>query len=430
MFGLAAHSLIAVLARAFYARQDTRTPVAAGLVAVVVNTILSILLAPRIGLPGSAWRSRSGPGWRWRSCSCCFGGGLRSCRSARSSSSRSARSLRRSSPRASRLPFTAAWCSSARRIPACSGSLVRITVVGGAGLGVYAGTAALPCASRSCHLSSGSWPTCSDARAEREPAAGRTRSRRSDGLGRVRLERRTRLVSPALAVGPGQGRQRLVGGPARGGRDGRRCPTNRCAGPRPASATTAVGLRLRPPRPGRDRLVGRLRSPLSPTAFGRRSRRGPAACPMSGSTPRSSTTGRMTRMAPSAGPSGRPTFGPASPIQPNATRIIDLRADEEALWGDLRKKWRQYVNKARKAGIVVVDADGDRLRRVLRDLSRDRRSGGLPHPHRAGLPRRLGGLPAARPRPAPVRPDRGRASRWRRSSSSGAGRASSSRTAG
>jgi lipid II:glycine glycyltransferase (peptidoglycan interpeptide bridge formation enzyme) len=48
---------------------------------------------------------------------------------------------------------------------------------------------------------------------------------------------------------------------------------------------------------------------------------------------------------------------PATPIQPNATRIIDLRADEEALWGDLRKKWRQYVNKARSGGIVVTDGD-------------------------------------------------------------------------
>ena len=52
---------------------------------------------------------------------------------------------------------------------------------------------------------------------------------------------------------------------------------------------------------------------------------------------------------------------PATPIQPNATRIIDLRADEEALWGDLRKKWRQYVNKARNAGIAVSDAGGDAL---------------------------------------------------------------------
>jgi peptidoglycan pentaglycine glycine transferase (the first glycine) len=52
---------------------------------------------------------------------------------------------------------------------------------------------------------------------------------------------------------------------------------------------------------------------------------------------------------------------PASPIQPNATRIIDLRPDEETLWGDLRKKWRQYVNKARTAGITVSDAEGDAL---------------------------------------------------------------------
>ena len=52
---------------------------------------------------------------------------------------------------------------------------------------------------------------------------------------------------------------------------------------------------------------------------------------------------------------------PAAPIQPSSTRIIDLSADEDALWGDLRKKWRQYVNKARSSGIEVVDAGGDRL---------------------------------------------------------------------
>ena len=52
---------------------------------------------------------------------------------------------------------------------------------------------------------------------------------------------------------------------------------------------------------------------------------------------------------------------PAPPIQPASTRVIDLSMDEAALWGELRKKWRQYVNKARSAGISVVDADGDRL---------------------------------------------------------------------
>jgi lipid II:glycine glycyltransferase (peptidoglycan interpeptide bridge formation enzyme) len=52
---------------------------------------------------------------------------------------------------------------------------------------------------------------------------------------------------------------------------------------------------------------------------------------------------------------------PAPPIQPSSTRMIDLTADESALWGDLRKKWRQYVNKARSVGVTVVDTDGDRL---------------------------------------------------------------------
>jgi lipid II:glycine glycyltransferase (peptidoglycan interpeptide bridge formation enzyme) len=57
---------------------------------------------------------------------------------------------------------------------------------------------------------------------------------------------------------------------------------------------------------------------------------------------------------------------PAAPIQPNSTRIIDLRQDEQALQSAMRKKWRQYVNRARTAGIRVVDAEGDRLREFYR----------------------------------------------------------------
>jgi lipid II:glycine glycyltransferase (peptidoglycan interpeptide bridge formation enzyme) len=52
---------------------------------------------------------------------------------------------------------------------------------------------------------------------------------------------------------------------------------------------------------------------------------------------------------------------PATPIQPVSTRVIDLAADESALWGDLRKKWRQYVNKARGGGVRIVDAGPERL---------------------------------------------------------------------
>ncbi len=51
----------------------------------------------------------------------------------------------------------------------------------------------------------------------------------------------------------------------------------------------------------------------------------------------------------------------ATPIQPPRTRQVDLRPDEAALWGDLRKKWRQYVNKARRRDVRVVEATADRL---------------------------------------------------------------------
>jgi putative peptidoglycan lipid II flippase len=52
LIGLAAHALIAVLARAFYARQDTRTPVGAAILAVVVNSTLAGIFAAPLGLPG------------------------------------------------------------------------------------------------------------------------------------------------------------------------------------------------------------------------------------------------------------------------------------------------------------------------------------------------------------------------------------------
>jgi putative peptidoglycan lipid II flippase len=54
LVGLAAHALIAVLARAFYARQDTRTPVAVAIGSVVANTTLAVLLVGPMGLNGIA----------------------------------------------------------------------------------------------------------------------------------------------------------------------------------------------------------------------------------------------------------------------------------------------------------------------------------------------------------------------------------------
>ncbi len=51
LLGLTAHSVIAVLTRAFYARQDTRTPMVAAVLAVVINTTLAVALVGNLGLP-------------------------------------------------------------------------------------------------------------------------------------------------------------------------------------------------------------------------------------------------------------------------------------------------------------------------------------------------------------------------------------------
>jgi len=54
LVGLTAHSLIAVLARAFYALQDTATPVLAALIAVGVNILVASILVGPLGLNGLA----------------------------------------------------------------------------------------------------------------------------------------------------------------------------------------------------------------------------------------------------------------------------------------------------------------------------------------------------------------------------------------
>lgn len=48
-------------------------------------------------------------------------------------------------------------------------------------------------------------------------------------------------------------------------------------------------------------------------------------------------------------------------VQPPTSRVVDLTADEASLWSDLRKKWRQYVNRARSNGVTVVELPGDAI---------------------------------------------------------------------
>ena len=46
---------------------------------------------------------------------------------------------------------------------------------------------------------------------------------------------------------------------------------------------------------------------------------------------------------------------PAASVQTARSRILDLDRSEEELWGDLRKKWRQYISKARREGVTIED---------------------------------------------------------------------------
>jgi len=59
--------------------------------------------------------------------------------------------------------------------------------------------------------------------------------------------------------------------------------------------------------------------------------------------------------------------------QPRSTITIDLRAGEQALWGDMRKKTRKLVRRAGREGVTVVDgssADMERFFAVLRTTAK------------------------------------------------------------
>ena len=255
-----------------------------------------------------------------------------------------------------------------------------------------------PCGSRNCRLSSGSWPTSlrrpSQVVTAVDPTAWDRFVEASDPGSYLQM----------TALGHGQGRQRLDGPPDRDGAAERRsAPRSSSAGRdrcRGASPTRRADRSPAPGTPDGDRRLHRARP-------ARACRRPPAGSATSGSTPRSRPTGRSTPTARSAGPAAA-GWRPAPPIQPNATRIIDLRPDEDALCGDLRKKWRQYVNKARTGGHHGRRCGWRPARRVLPDLPRDRGPGRVPHPRRVGLPRRLGRVRPDGQRPAAVRPDRRR----------------------
>lgn len=53
-----------------------------------------------------------------------------------------------------------------------------------------------------------------------------------------------------------------------------------------------------------------------------------------------------------------PPWRAAAKVQPPRTRVIDLTTGEEELRAALKRKHRQYVNKAERAGIVIETLDG------------------------------------------------------------------------
>lgn len=48
-------------------------------------------------------------------------------------------------------------------------------------------------------------------------------------------------------------------------------------------------------------------------------------------------------------------------VQPERTLVVDLDRAEEEIWAGLRSKWRQYVGKARRSGVAVVESDASGL---------------------------------------------------------------------
>ena len=60
---------------------------------------------------------------------------------------------------------------------------------------------------------------------------------------------------------------------------------------------------------------------------------------------------------------------PAPPVQRADTWLLDLKPGEHGLWHGLRKKWRQYVNRARANGVVIRGAGREALPAFHRLLS-------------------------------------------------------------
>ena len=241
-----------------------------------------------------------------------------------------------------------------RTLPADSGKLAvlgRAVIAGGiSALGYLAMSLVLRAPSS---LRSSAWPRIScgaraphDRRAGRDSARSGRAPRGPAGVGRIRGVRPrpglTQLGAWARAKTPPTGWrvERVVA-------DGSRQPRRHTAAhPRPATAALADGVRPRG-RWDRSTSPGSRRSRPSCGAWG-----GPIGSPTSWSSRKSGQ--RIAHRPLAQRGTGRTMSRTPEPTSSTSR-------GSRRLWSDLRSKWQQYVNKARRSGVTVEDVGADGL---------------------------------------------------------------------
>ena len=318
------------------------TPVLAAVGAVVINTTLAVVLVGRSGSAGSPSPSRRPPGSRRSRSSSSSRGASIEFQLGRAPPGRRSRPLVGHGRRRPRLP--SGRSPGSRRALGADPPAVGLIVQIGAR-----------------RPRSSAWPTCAVSIVLRIPelpsivgvmadvSAARSGRDGPHGTGRPGTHSsRPRDPGSYLqlpGVGRRQGRQRL----------------DRASARLPAMRTDPIGAQIlvRRPRPMPWAFAYAPRGPWRHVGHRTRSRRftervrdGLAAVAgrvsaTSGSTRDRGRRPARSRREPSAARSAQRAGDRHRRSSRTPTRIIDLRADEDALWGDLRKKWRQYVNKAR-----------------------------------------------------------------------------------
>ena len=200
----------------------------------------------------------------------------------------------------------------------------------------------------------------------------------------------------------GQGGDRLDVG---AGRRRRRLGSDRRPGAHPPPRTGAVRVRLRAARTGGDDASTAPASPRSPRP--------------SGSVARAHRLVHVTADPGLEGPEPARLltdagWRPSDAVQPQTTQLIDLRPEEDALWSDVYKSTRRYVNGARKQGCTVREGTESDLPVFYGILVETARAERLHPPLARQLPRRLSRLRGPGTRPDPHRLAAGRHRRSRR----------------